>query len=65
VSNRSLSLMSAASALALLPLAMTNSTATTTAGIPVTIDFRVVTATTTLNLAALTPDDFGDNDTVR
>jgi hypothetical protein len=67
VSNRSMSLMSAAGAVVLLPLALHNS-ATTSANtaaakiIPVTIEVRVMTAKRALNLSALSPADFGDSD---
>jgi hypothetical protein len=67
VFNRSMSLMSAAGAVVLLPLALHNSASTSsnTAAakiVPVTIVVRVMTATSALNLAALSPADFGDAD---
>jgi hypothetical protein len=70
VSNRSLSLLSAAGAIALLPFATSGysvliSASRTAATVPVTIDVSVMMATRTLNLAALSPSDFGDDDAVR
>lgn len=67
MSNRSMSLMSAAGAVVLLPLALHNSASTSsnTAAakvVPVTIEVRIMTATRVLNLAALSPADFGDSD---
>lgn len=70
VSNRSLSLLSAAGALAVLPLAFVGgpevpveSAAATM--VPYTVEVRVVTATRVLNLATLTQSDFGDGDAHR
>jgi hypothetical protein len=70
VSNRSLSLLSAAGAMALLPLALHGNpqvavATKATVSVPVTIDVSVMTATRSLNLAALSPADFGDDDAVR
>jgi hypothetical protein len=61
VSNRSMSLMSAASVMALLPLVAALQPRGAHSHAPVvTIHVGVVTATQPLNLSALTEADFGD-----
>ena len=66
VSNRSTSLMSAAGALALLPLALAQSNihllrSAHDGAAPATFRVAVVTAMRPLNLSALTQSDFGDD----
>lgn len=70
MSNRSLSLTTAAAAFVLLPFSMQVNEQSILprpilTSVPVKVVVRVMTATHALNLAALTQDDFGDNDTVR
>jgi hypothetical protein len=66
VSNRSMSLVSAAGALALLPLVATlQPKSAHNHAAPITIHVGVVTATQPLNLSELSEADFGDADSAR